>query len=94
MRYDCGREGIYEAQLHALWRESKEEGGLGNLVDDLGRGGGLRHSTFVEAQHRPFTVTSVHFLKAGIRSPTTYLKVCRRRRPVLRPDFIPPSPRI
>lgn len=28
--------GIYEPQLHALWRESKEEGGLGNLVDDLG----------------------------------------------------------
>ena len=36
MRYDCGGEGIYEPQLHALWGESKEEGGLGNLVDDLG----------------------------------------------------------
>lgn len=36
MRYDCGGEGIYEPQLHALWRESKEEGGLRNLVDDLG----------------------------------------------------------
>lgn len=31
-----GEGGIYEPQLHALWRESKEEGGLGNLVDDLG----------------------------------------------------------
>ena len=50
------------------------------------RGGGLRHSTFVEAQ-RPFTVTSVHFFKSWNTLGDVYLK------PVSRPrsDFIPPS---